>query len=362
MIKKLFNPGPTNVSEKVRNSIKTDDICHREKEFSEVLLRINENIIKVLNGKETHESVLFVSSGTGCNEAICSSIHGKVLIIRNGKYSNRICDIIKKYNIPFNILDIPPLEPINIKHLEEIIKKDKEITHIYLVHHETTTGVLLPLNKIGKLSEKYNKLLCVDAISSIGGHYFDLQKDNIAFCSVSANKCLESFPGVSFVIGKIEEIKKLKEKSRNYYFDIYEQWKKEKEGQMLFTPAVQVIFALDNAIKELIEEGYNERVERYTCLAKQMREGLKKIGFEIILLPEEIQSNILTTVKMPKNMNYWRIHDKLKKRGITIYSGKEVLNQKKFRIATLGNIYKKDIDWFLKNLNEVVKEENLLLK
>ena len=100
MKKRLFNPGPTNVSEPVRDSIKTHDICHREPEFFEVLSRVNKTIINVLNGEGTHSAVLFVSSGTGGNEAICSSIHGKVLVINNGKYSDRLCEILERYDIP----------------------------------------------------------------------------------------------------------------------------------------------------------------------------------------------------------------------------------------------------------------------
>ncbi len=362
MRKLLFNPGPTNVSEKVREAIKTEDICHREKEFTDVLLRVNKNIIKILNGVETHSAVLFVSSGTGCNEAICSSIHGRVLVINNGKYSDRICEILEKYNIPIHKLISNPFEPINIDLIEQFLIKNEEITHIYAVHHETTTGALIPLRKIGELARKYNKLFCVDGVSSIGGHEFNLQADNIAFCSVSGNKCLESFPGVSFVIGRTEEIKKLEGKSRSFYFDIYRQWKKEQEGEMPFTPAVQLIFALDKALEEFLIEGYERRTERYKALADKIREGLKGLGFELLLFPPKMQSNILTTIKMPNGMDYWKIHDKLKERGITIYSDKDVLAKGNFRVATLGSITEKDVDWFLKNLKEAMGECNLIKK
>src|SRR3989344_408164 len=278
----LFNPGPTNVSEDVRNAIRTKDICHREKEFFEVLLRVNKNLTKVLNGSETHSAVLFASSGTGANEAICASIHGKVLVINNGKYSDRICDILGIYKIPINRLKLDSLQPIDLNLIEQQLQGDKEITHIYLVHHETTTGMLSPLRKVGELASKYDKLLCVDSVSSLGGHEFDLQKDNISFCSISANKCLESFPGVSFVIGKTQEIKELEGKSRSFYFDIYAQWKKEQGGEMPFTPAVQLIFALDKALEEYLREGYEQRIKRYNALAEKMRMGLKVLGFELV--------------------------------------------------------------------------------
>jgi 2-aminoethylphosphonate-pyruvate transaminase len=334
---RLFNPGPTNVSEKVRDAIKTKDICHREKE-------------------------LFVSSGTGSNEAICAAIHGKVLVLNNGKYSDRLCDILERFKIPLNRLKLPQLELMDLNIIETNLQENRDITHIYLIHHETTTGVLAPLRKIGELAKKYNKLLCVDSVSSLGGHEFDLKKDNIDFCTVSANKCLESFPGVSFVIGKTEEIKKLEGKSRSFYFDLYAQWKKEQKGETPFTPAVQLIFALDTALQEFVEEGYEKRIERYRGLAKRMRQGLEELGFELILLPEEMQSNILTAIRMPDNMDYWEMHDKLKERGITIYSDKDVLEERKFRVATLGHITDEDVDWFLKNLKEVTEEVSLLKK
>ena len=356
----LFNPGPTNVSEDVRNAIRTKDICHREKEFFEVLLRVNKNLTKVLNGSETHSAVLFASSGTGANEAICASIHGKVLVINNGKYSDRICDILGIYKIPINRLKLDSLQPIDLNLIEQQLQGDKEITHIYLVHHETTTGMLSPLRKVGELASKYDKLLCVDSVSSLGGHEFDLQKDNISFCSVSANKCLESFPGISFVIARNSELEKLQGKSRSFYFNLYEQWKKEQKGETPFTPPVQIIYAMDRALQEFIEEGYEARIIRYKELAATMREGLKKLGFELILFPEEYQSNILTTIKMPEVMDYWNIHDKLKERGITIYSDKSVLDKGRFRVATLGHITSRDIDWFLQNLQEVMGEGGLL--
>lgn len=362
MKKLLFNPGPTNVSDKVRWAIKTDDICHREKEFTDVLLRVNKNILNIFNGEDAHSAVLFVSSGTGCNEAICSSIHGKVLVINNGKYSDRICEILEKYQIPISRIKMNPLEPISLDLIEKTLKYDEEVTHIYLVHHETTTGALAPLRKIGELAKKYNKLFCVDGVSSIGGHEFDLKEDNIAFCSVSANKCLESFPGVSFVIGRTEEIKKLEGKSRSFYFDIYAQWKKEQRGETPFTPAVQLIFALDSALQEYLKEGYQKRIKRYENLAEKMRRGLQNLGFELILFPKEMQSNILTTIKMQDGLNYWRIHDKLKDRGITIYSDENVINNGNFRVATLGSITESDVDWFLKNLEEVVQEEKSKVK
>lgn len=354
--KMLFNPGPTNVSENVREAIKTEDICHREPEFEEVILRLNKNIVKLLNGEDTHSAVLFVSSGTGCNEAIINSIEGKVLVVNNGKYSERITEIIENYNIPYSSIMFNPMDYVDIDKIEEAIIKDNDITHIYVVHHETTTGMLTPIRGIGELAAKHNKIFCVDSVSSLGGHPFDLQADNISFCSVSANKCLESFPGVSFVIGNTEAIKNTRGKARSYYFNLYKQWEKEQKGQTPYTPAVQLIFALDAAIKEFVEEGYEKRIERYKELSKKMRDGLQELGFELLLAHEDLQSNVLTSIKIPDGINYWDMHDGLKAVGCTIYSDVNVLAQGKFRIATMGSLTTEDIEIFLAKLEKIMEE------
>ena len=131
---------------------------------------------------------------------------------------------------------------------------------------------------------------------------------------------------------------------------------------MPFTPAVQLIFALDAALQDYLEEGYEQRIKRYNFLAEKMRSGLQEIGFELLLFPKKMQSNILTTIKIPEKMNYWQVHDKLKERGITIYSDDNVISQGNFRVATLGSITEEDVDWFLANLKEVMGEFNLLIK
>ncbi len=358
--KMLFNPGPTNVSDTVRDALKTQDICHREPEFEEVLKRVNNNIVKILGGEGSHNAVLFVSSGTGCNEAIISSIQGKVLIVNNGKYSDRIREIIETYSIPYTEIKFDPLKLIEVKRIEEALVADPTITHIYGVHHETTTGALSPIHEIGMLAKKYNKLFCIDSVSGIGGHPINLQDDNISFCAVSANKGLQSFPGVSFVLGEINAIKATEGHSRSFYFNLFKQWKIEQKGQTMFTPAVQLIYAMDQALKEYLQEGYENRIIRLKSLSRKMAKGLSDLGLEIIEMPEEIRSNILIAIKMPDAMDYWKVHDELKKYGVTIYSDASVLNQRKFRVATLGDLTEADVDEFLALFGKVLKEQKVI--
>lgn len=358
----LFNPGPTNISSEVRNSLITADMSHRESDFTEVLCQVNKTLVEILGGSGTHSSIMLVSSGTGANEAIINCIHGKILAINHGRYATRLCDIARTYNIPIHEYKIPELEPINLETLETILQNDKEITHIMLVHHETTTGMLEPLYDIGQLAKKYNKLIVVDGVSSVGGHDFDLQRDNVAFCGINANKCLESLPGISFVLARNDELSKLKGMSRSFYFDLYSHWIRQSKNEVIFTAAVQLVFAMNVALQRLKKEGYANRVKRYKKLAEHLRNGITNMGFELIPFPAQLQSNILTLIKLPENMNYQDIHDKLYHKGITIYSDSNSLKNGRFFIATMGAIDEEDVNYFLKTFELTLKELNIHIK
>lgn len=168
---------------------------------------------------------------------------------------------------------------------------------------------------------KNKKTLFADTVSSVGGHDIDANLDNLSFFTVNANKCLESFPGISFVIARKKNLAALKDKPKSFYFDLYKQWEYiEKNGQILFTPSVQLFYAVDQALQELLKEGLKNRIQRYKKLKNILKIGLVKLGFHFVL-PEHLQSNILLAVKLPKNMDYWKMHDMLKKKGFTIYSG-----------------------------------------
>lgn len=354
----LMNPGPTNVSKSVGKALGTVDICHREPEFSEVLQRVRNNLLKIVGGAKTHTVIPFITSATGSNEAVISSIHGKILLINNGKYSERLKNIAERYNIPVKELKFHPLKPIDLKYIEKELKNDEKISHIVMVHHETTTGMLSPLRKVGYLAKKYRKFLFADTVSSVGGHDINARLDNLSFFTVSANKCLESLPGISFVIANKKDLMITKGKSRGFYFDLYKQWEFAEKGQTPFTPAIQLFLALDRAIEELINEKLQNRIRRYKKMKSTLKSGLEKMGFRFAL-PEYLQSNILLAIRLPINMDYWKVHDMLKRDGFIIYSGKDNLEQGIFRVATLGHIDEKEIKLFLKALKNILREISL---
>lgn len=356
----LFNPGPTNVLQIVKEALITQNMSHREQDFRDILKKVNQNLVEILDGVNTHSSVMFVSSGTGANEAIISSIHGRILAINHGRYSERLCDIARNYHIPILEYKIPENDLIDLNEIELLLKDNTDITHIMLVHHETTTGMLEPLREIGKLAKKYDKLIIVDGVSSIGAHQFSLKEDNIAFCSINSNKCLESIPGISFVLVSNNEVIKLKNKSRSFYFNLYNQWNRQQNNEVPFTASIQVIFAMNKALELLRQEGINNRINRYKRLNSYLRTKLKEMGFEEIKYPPKFTSNVLIVLKLPKNMNYKLLHDKMYKQGITIYTNEDSLLQKRFFIASMGAIEISDADYFINILGKSMKELNIL--
>lgn len=356
----LFNPGPTNVLQIVKEALITQNMSHREQDFRDILKKVNQYLVEILDGVGSHSSVMFVSSGTGANEAIINSIHGKILAINHGRYSERLCDIAKNYYIPVLEHKIPENDLIDLNNIEQILKENNDITHIMLVHHETTTGMLEPLREIGDLARKHNKLIIVDGVSSIGAHQFSLKEDNIAFCSINSNKCFESIPGISFVLVRNKEVIKLKDKSRSFYFNLHNQWNRQQNNEVPFTASIQVTFAMHKALEILKEEGLDNRINRYKRLNSYLRTKLEEMGFEMIKYPTKFTSNVLIVLKLPKNMNYKILHDKMYKQGITIYTNEDSLLHGRFFIASMGAIEISDADYFIDILGKSMREFNML--
>lgn len=363
----LLNPGPATTTDTVKKAQVVPDICPREKEFCIIIDEIREGLTKIVNGDENYTCVLFGGSGTAGMDAVINSVipeGKKVLIINNGAYGERLCQIADAYNIDKIELKFDWDKIADINKIKEILESDKTISHIAVVHHETTTGILNPIKEIGSLAKDYNLSLITDTISSFAGIKIDIKENNIDFLISTSNKCIQAMAGVCFIICKKTELEKTKDyKKRSFYLNLYQQYKYFKEtGEMQFTPPVQTIYALQQAIKEFFEEGAENRYNRYKRSNEVLVKGLKKLGFKF-LIKDQPQSGILVTLLEPEdpNYNFKELHDKLYSKGFTIYPGK-VRISKTFRLANMGAINEKDIKKFLKALKETLNEINVKLK
>lgn len=354
----LLNPGPVIISEKVRKSLMQPDICHREKEFFKIMKRVRDKIVRVCDGDERFSSVVFTGSGTASLEAVTSllsNVNGKILIVNNGTYGERIKRIAQIYDARIKEIKFNFDEKISVKTIESTLKNDRSIKAIAIVHHETTTGMLNPLHEVGKLAKKYGKILFVDAISSVGAEKLSMRKDNIDFCVGDPNKCIQSIPGISFVCFKKATLKKFREKkSKTFYLDMIKLYDFQYREDTPFTPAVQAFYALDVALDELLEEGVARRRARYAARAREIREGLISFGFKP-LLPMECYSSTLISLKLPSDITYEELHDEMKRRGFVIYAGQVLLGNKMFRIANMGELTKQHTDSFILNLESALQ-------
>jgi 2-aminoethylphosphonate-pyruvate transaminase len=364
MIKRniLLNPGPATTTDTVKKSLVIPDICPREKEFGDLMQEIRTDLVKIAKGDEEYTTVLFAGSGTAAMDSTISSSvppNKKILIIINGAYGIRFAEIAKTYNIETIELKFEFGKKIELDKVEQILKNNNDISCVAVTHHETTTGILNPIKKIGSICRKYNKTFIVDTISSFAGVPIDIKEFNIDFMMSTSNKCIQGMAGLAFVICKKKELEKLKSiRARNYYLDLYKQYEYlEKNNQTRFTPPVQIIYAFKQAIKEFFEEGLQNRIKRYRENYRVLKEGLHKLGFKFLMGTDVEESNILTTIYYldHENFNFNTLHDKLFERGFTIYPGK-ITELNTFRLAVMGAINKDDIKDFIHNLEDVLKE------
>ncbi|MGJ0316377.1 2-aminoethylphosphonate--pyruvate transaminase [Aliarcobacter cryaerophilus] len=359
----LLNPGPATTSDSVKMAQVVPDICPREREFSEVFKYVSNELTSIVANTTNYTTVLFGGSGTAVVESILTSVipHDKtVLILNNGAYGKRMCEIATRYKISFIEFKSSPIEPINLAQLEDEIKSNPNISHIAVIHNETTTGLLNNLEDFGNLSKKYNIELIVDGMSSYAAIPIDMEKQNISYLAASSNKNIQGMAGIGFVIANRNSIEQLKNiEPRTYYLSLYEQYRNvEDTNQMRFTPPVQTIYALKQAIIEAKEEGIDNRYKRYSKSWEIFIKELKSLGLTY-LVDDKYHSKIITSINIPENLEFDEMHDFFYERGYTIYPGK-VLQFNTFRIANIGQIDESDIVGFIKLFKEYIKDKVIL--
>ena len=344
----LLNPGPATVSMRVKKAQLVPDICPREKEFGDLMQKISEGLLKFVKNTEEASCVLFGGSGSLAVEATLNSVIGshKIAIIVNGAYGKRMQEIAKYHQLNAVFFESSFLHSLDTKELEQFLLKEK-VEFLACVHSETTSGLLNCLDEISKISKPLGIKIIADCMSSYACYELDLNV--VDFIIASSNKNIQGMAGVSFVIAKNANILEAKY-SRSLYLDLKAQYEFFIQNhQMRFTPPVQTLYALYEAILELQEEGLKNRFLRYQDNHKILRLGLERLGFE--LYPKEGFGVIITSVVLPECMHFEELHYFCKERGFVIYPGK-VSDYKMFRLSNIGAIDRVDIIAFLGVLEE----------
>jgi len=341
----LLNPGPVNLSQRVRNALLKPDLCHREPEFSKLQQSIRDKLLDVYDlPAEDWAAILLTGSGTSAMEAMMISMvpaHGKVLIIENGVYGERLSRIADLYHIANETLHYEWGEEIRINELEQSLHQG--ISHVAVVHHETTSGRLNELAAIAEVCASGNITLLVDAVSSFGAEELDFLNWNPGACAATANKCLHSIPGTSFVIVKRSALEQTGTMQRSLYLDLNTYLSTQDSGGTPFTQSVQSFYALDEALDEHRDEGgWQRRQGQYWQKMDQIRDGLLELGI-LPLLKREDCSCVLNSFHLPGGLDYQTLHDGLKDKGFIIYAGQGEFAKSIFRLSVMGITTEDDI-------------------
>lgn len=360
----LLNPGPATTTDSVKYAQVAADICPREKEFGNLMQWLCDEMklfaLAPQTNPDEYETVMFGCSGTGADEVMVSSCvpdTGKLLVIDNGSYGARMAKIAQVYKIPMDVYKSSTYEPIDLEKLEAVFAS-KKYTHLACVYHETTTGLLNPLHIICPLAKKYGMVTIVDAVSAYCGMPMDLKTLGIDFMASTSNKNIQGMAGVGFVICNKAELEKTKDyPMRNYYLNLYDQYAYfSKTHQTRFTPPVQTMYALRQAVLETKQETVQKRYERYTECWRILLAAVKKLGLEM-LVKEEHQSHFITAILEPKTSQYSfdALHDFAAEHSFTIYPGK-LGNIDTFRIANIGDIQPEEMRTFTVKLEQYMHE------
>jgi 2-aminoethylphosphonate-pyruvate transaminase len=348
----LLNPGPVTLSERVRRSLLQPDLCHRESEFFDLQDEARGRLLSAYSLDSAQwTAVLMTASGTAAVESMVAALvpkNGRLLIVENGVYGERIALICAQYGIDHerivgDWLRAPDFDSIAARLANQ--SKDGGFTHIAVVHHETTTGRLNDLRALSKLCRDHGAGLLVDAVSSFGAEAIDFSDPALCAVAATANKCLHGVPGAAFVIVRRSALENAA--SRTYYLDLGRLARLQDERNTPFTPAVHAYYALVEALREYEEQGGRQaRYQHYAALAERVRAGLKALEIES-LMPAEQSSVVLRAYRLPPGLTYARLHDALKADGFVIYAGQGNLSKTLFRISTMGNLTMADIERLL---------------
>ena len=355
----LLNPGPATTTDSVKYAQVQADVCPRENEFGNVMGWVSEQLSLFVGEPGDVETVLFGGSGMAGDEAMMSSCipdDGKVLIINNGAYGKRLAQIADIYGIKNDVIISDGVHRLDVDAIKDRIASG-DYTHFAIVYHETTTGLLNPVPELCRFCHEHGVVTIVDAVSAFAAVPINMERDCIDFMASTSNKNIQGMAGVAFVFCRKQALEDIKGyRMRNYYLNLYDQYAYfKKNNQTRFTPPVQTIYALRQAIIEAKNETIEGRYARYTACWEVLIDAVKKLGLTMPVAVED-QSRLIVTIEDPKSSKYKfdDLHDLAREHSFTIYPGK-LTDTATFRIANIGDIRPEEMKSFTELLGEYVR-------
>lgn len=359
----LLTPGPLTTSKTVKATMLADHGTWDD-DYKELTEWVRHELVAIANASQKeYTAVLMQGSGSFGVEATLGTAIPKqnatLLIAENGTYGERMVKMADYLNIAHVVLKVPETEPVTRELVATTLDAHPEITHFAVVHCETTTGILNPIETILPELQKRNIVTIVDAMSSFGGVPIDLTALQADYLITSSNKCIQGVPGFSIVLAKRATIETTQYQARSLSLDLYEQYRtfEDDNGKWRFTSPTHVLYAFAQALRELaVEGGITVRFRRYQTNEQRIREGMLDLGYKVII-EEAVQSPIITSFLYPtEDFDFHDFYEYLKNRGFIIYPGK-VSRVNSFRIGNIGAITKADIDRLLQVVADYTTEE-----
>lgn len=338
----LLTPGPLTTSHSVKAAM-LHDYGSRDRGFIQLNADIRRRLVEIANGTGSHVCVPLQGSGTFVVEAMLTTLlprDGRLLIAVNGAYGHRMAKICKVAGRDCETIEWPEDQPVDPGAVAEKLAQSPEITHVAVVHCETTSGIRNPLPEVAKVVSDAGRRLLVDSMSAFGAMPLDVRETPIDAVVASSNKCLEGVPGMGFCIVREEMLRQSEGNAVSLSLDLFDQWQAmEKNGQWRFTPPTHAMLAFKQALDEFdAEGGVAGRGGRYTANCRVLVEGMRALGFRT-LLPDELQAPIIITFHMPAdpNFDFQTFYDRLGEQGFVIYPGKLTVADS-FRVGCIGRL------------------------
>ena len=356
----LLNPGPVMTSARVKAALVHHDVCHRDQDYSGVVRRLQDKLRPVFRASSGHDVLLLTGSGTAAMEMAISSTVApgkKLLVISNGAFGERLGEIADLHGIPKVLVRCTWGELPRPDDVARALDADPAIDAVAMIHHETSVGILNPVGAVGAICRARGVVLIADAVSALGAEDVDVVRDNVGICLSSANKCLHSVSGVSFLCVAPEVWPRVAAvPPRVYYLDMQRYRRVQRDTlQTPFTPAVSAFFALETALDELAEQGgVPGRRDVYRKRNLRIRRVFTDLGFSSLTNTGR-ESHTISTLRLPDFLSVDTLYDRVRERGFIIYKCKAHLAERHMQIANMGELADATIDSFLTVVTDVVE-------
>ena len=356
----LLTPGPLTTSNRTRQAMMVDWGSWDDR-FNQLTASVCTQLLAILNGADSHHCVPLQGSGTFAVEAAIGTLvprNGKVLVLINGAYGKRLAKICEVLGREFSTFETAEDEPTTAADVDRLLHADSAITHVALIHCETSTGILNPLPQIAEVVKRHGKRLIIDAMSSFGALPIDAREVPFDALIAASGKCLEGVPGMGFVFAEKAALAAAQGNCHSLAMDLFDQHSyMAKTGQWRFTPPTHVVAALHEALLQYAEEGgLPARHQRYANNCQALLDGMAELGLRSFL-PAAIQAPIIATFHAPGDPRYQfkAFYERVKAKGFILYPGK-LTQVETFRVGCIGHVDADGMRAAVKAIAEVLHE------